>query len=47
MLKLQVTIYDYIIGLLEKIPFLRPLFELSFTKYYRRQKAEGFSSIER
>ena len=33
---LQFTVYDYIIRILEKIPFVRNLFQLNFTSKFRR-----------
>jgi ferredoxin len=47
MLMLQTSMYEWVIRLLERIYFLRPLFEWSFTKNYRRHKAEGFQGVER
>lgn len=33
---LQLTVYDYLIRILEKIPLIRNLFQLNFTKKFRR-----------
>ena len=42
---LQLTLLEGILGWLERRPWLRPLFEMSFTRRFRRYFAPGFSPL--